>query len=156
MELLYYVVPAAAVLVVAVVVVVIQLQSPRQAPPPAGQDDLPLADELVESREAFAPGESDEAIPEPLAEELDARVGKLHQLLAEVDQRIEELRRLSTDALAASNLARSALERQHREVLRLSRQGLDAVEVARRLELDVGEVELMLNLQRCRVPTEES
>jgi len=38
------------------------------------------------------------------------------------------------------------LPEKHREILRLRRQGLDALEIARRTEMDVGQVELILNL----------
>lgn len=145
-ELLYYVIPVAAVVIAAAVVVAALARRKRLASSPAAED---LPAETVSEEPAQAAGEE-------LGLELETRANKLRQLLAEVDQRIEELRRLSSQTLSASGLAHSALERQQAEVFRLSRQGLDGVEIARRLELDVGEVELMLNLHRCRLTNKES
>ncbi len=47
-----------------------------------------------------------------------------------------------------SPLAPPRPEPQQGEILRLHRQGLDLVEIARRLELTVGEVELTVNLSK--------
>jgi hypothetical protein len=147
MELLCLAVSSAVVAGAMIIWFLLRLGRKTRAPQPCPQEpDLP-AESLDEPVE--------EVIDEEARQELQAGVGQLRRLLAEVDQRIEELRRLSAQAVTTSGLARSALERQQAEVFRLSRQGLDGVEIARRLELDVGEVELMLNLQRCRVPNKD-
>ncbi len=148
MELLCLVVSSAVVAAAMIIWILLRVAGKTPARQPCPQEpDLP-GESLDEPAEEIP--EEEEA-----RQELQAGVGQLRQLLAEVDQRIEELRQLSAQAVTASGLARSALERQQAEVLRLSRQGLDGVEIARRLELDVGEVELMLNLQRCRVPNKD-
>jgi DNA-binding NarL/FixJ family response regulator len=146
MELLYCLALATAVVIAASVLGVLHVRRKRRAARSASRNLVPPP---------VQPHEAVESLAKMLGEQLQARVGKLQHLLSEVDQRIEELQQLSGDALSASSLARSALERQQAEVLRLSGQGLDGVEIARRLELDVGEVELMLNLHRRRVLSKE-
>ena len=81
---------------------------------------------------------------------VDDRIGRLQELLEQADQRLGRLEELCRQAAArpsaASGSAAAPIARS--EILRLSGQGLQSVEIARALQMDVGEVELVLNLQR--------
>ena len=68
------------------------------------------------------------------------RVAELQQLLNKAEQTIRELRAMKAPAASGPPMQTA--------ILRLSRQGLDTVEIARRLMMNVGEVELILNLCR--------
>jgi hypothetical protein len=86
-----------------------------------------------------------------LAEDIDARVedraDKLRGLLTRADERIADLQRLSSQSPRPAREPPAAGS-PRAEVLHLAGQGLDAVEIARRTNLDVGEVELVLSLER--------
>ena len=77
---------------------------------------------------------------------LEAREQRLRELLAEADERIAALRRLEAGPRSAG--AGPPGGQRTEEILRLCRQQLDPVEIARRVGMDVGEVELVLNLSR--------
>lgn len=83
--------------------------------------------------------------------ELADRIERMAALLREADGKIEELHRLIS---AAGGQGASALRRPDDETCveidRLARRGLDALEIARRTNLAVGEVELLLRLRQCR------
>ena len=98
-----------------------------------------------------------------LADHIDARLERrsavLERQLAAADERIAELRRLTeTPGLIRSvgdeSLAISPSESgrdprgRRAEILRLVRQDVDPVEIASRLHIDVGEVELVVHLDR--------
>jgi len=105
---------------------------------------------------------------ERLAERIDQqaawRVSELRQLLVQADSTMEKLRSTMGKPKAPADMPENAVEpvpRQspiaglqqaepinHRrsEILRLKSQGLDAIEIARRMEMNVGEVELIMNL----------
>jgi len=98
-----------------------------------------------------------------LADHIDARLERrsavLERQLAAADARIAELRRLTetpglTRSVADESLAISPSESgldprgRRAEILRLVRQDVDPVEIARRLHIDVGEVELVVHLDR--------
>ncbi len=95
--------------------------------------------------EADEPPRQPGGLPEDIEPRLAERVERLRGLLAEADQRIAELRRLREPARWARQGPGPADARQ-REVLRLARQQMGAVDIARQVDLDVGEVELLLSL----------
>jgi len=92
---------------------------------------------------------------------LEKRQELLQQVTAKLNQRIQEaqslcarleqLSRMNTDKLAVQNSSSPSPRPQMSEqqkVLLLARKGLDASEIAKSLKRPVGEVELILNLQR--------
>lgn len=82
-----------------------------------------------------------------IEERIDRRLEEVRQECDRATCKIAELRSLGApkaDSPAPRAPARSA------EALRLHRQGLSAVEIARQTGLDIGEVELVLNLHRPR------
>lgn len=82
-----------------------------------------------------------------LDEDLAARGDALWDACRDADRRIAELRRL-TDSEPDSSKPSSSVGggRKGQEILRLSRQGLEPVEIARRMKMPVGEVDLVLRL----------
>lgn len=86
---------------------------------------------------------------ERLEAKVDAKLQQLRQALAEVQQKADELRNLAAgNSPAGGKRPIRVGASQGVEALALSREGLDAVEIARRMHLDVGEVELLLSLRR--------
>ena len=85
----------------------------------------------------------------PSVEELQAQADRLRKLLDEARQRVAELRRLmlAPSASSADGLAVNGARRE--DVSKLSKTGMDPLEIAARLNVPVGEVELILNLRRC-------
>jgi hypothetical protein len=92
---------------------------------------------------------------------LEKRQDLLRQITAKLDQRIheaeslctrlEQLSRINTDKLAVLNSSTAGPHSQgadQQKVLFLARKGLDAPEIAKSLKRPVGEVELILNLQK--------
>jgi len=84
---------------------------------------------------------------------MEGRLDELKGMLSEADRKIEQLRRLTEAASAKVDPQQapaqaSPAQQVHGEIRRLNSQGMDAVRIARRLGMDVGEVELVLNLQR--------
>ncbi|MGA2265099.1 MAG: hypothetical protein ABSH10_01545 [Phycisphaerae bacterium] len=82
---------------------------------------------------------------------VDDRLDRLQALLAEADKKQQELRRLTEAAGQPGGKLAGASGGASGQVLALASQGLDSVEIARRLKMDVGEVELMINLHRSSV-----
>jgi len=80
------------------------------------------------------------------AAQATARAEALRKLLAELDVRIAELRRLSGPG--ADGRHSPAAESRRDEIRRLANQGIDPVGIAQRLDMHVGEVELMVHLDR--------
>lgn len=79
---------------------------------------------------------------------VDVRLDELNRALSQAQERVARL-----EALLEQNTGRSKGvirlgQGAGEEAELLSRQGLDAVEIARRMNVDVGEVELILNLQK--------
>lgn len=112
----------------------------RSAPTPADR----IADPAAAATDALARLTG-------LADEIDARLAaqtdRLERLLARADDKIA---RLGNGAPASGDVGRYApvADPRRREIRRLAGQQVDSVEIARRLEMDVGEVELVLNLGR--------
>ena len=75
--------------------------------------------------------------------QLNDRLQALQQAMQQAD---EKLKRLESEP--AGGKYRPVDDPAHSEILRLRRQGLDLVEIARRVEMDVGEVELVVNLSQ--------
>ncbi len=132
---------AAGALVVAMAVIAARLarRRPRDIDLPSLRSDVAeLAGEL-----------------EDYARQIDRQVAQrlehLKALLAEAESKQQELRRLLEAAAktATEDPGRSRIANS--QVLALASQGLDSVEIARRLQMDVGEVELILNLHRSQV-----
>jgi heme exporter protein D len=88
--------------------------------------------------------------------QLDTRSAKLEALLQEADQKLAELRKLSSESAAppASSQAAAAatpspaLDPRHVEIYRLSDQGRSAQEIAQHLNRPRGEIELILHLRQ--------
>ena len=111
-------------------------QPDAPAPTRAETDDLWPADvraAVAEIRRLTAESE----------QKMNERLGQLETRLAAIDEEIALLRRGA--ALASSGVR---ADPRRREILDLHRQGIDIIEIARRTDLDVGEVELILNLCR--------
>lgn len=81
--------------------------------------------------------------------EADQRAAQLERLIAAADERIRELRGL-TSRPAASSQPRLAAggDPTHRAVYELADRGLSPLEIARELGQPTGQVELILNLRR--------
>jgi hypothetical protein len=92
---------------------------------------------------------------------LEKRQDLLQQITAKLDQRIheaeslctrlEQLSQINTDKLAVQHSSSAGPRPQggdQQKVLFLARKGLDASEIAKSLKRPVGEVELILNLQK--------
>ncbi len=77
--------------------------------------------------------------------QVEQRVRELKKLLARVDGKIELLRGMESSAQLMTK-EKSGCDQSL--IIKLSRQGLDSLEIARRMEMTVGEVELIINLQR--------
>ncbi len=80
--------------------------------------------------------------------EIQTRMAEMRKLLADADRKIDRLRDLTAGSDESAELAWSDSSGHPKgdEIIRLGRQGLDAVEIARRLHTPVGEVQLVLNL----------
>jgi hypothetical protein len=92
---------------------------------------------------------------------LEKRQELLQQITAKLDQRIQEaeslcarldqLSRINADKLSVQHCSNAGPRSQgadQQKVLLLSRKGLDAPEIAKSLKRPVGEVELILSLQK--------
>jgi hypothetical protein len=86
-----------------------------------------------------------EAVRTDLTHDLPERLDALQEAVRRADERIAELRRLSAPAEPAGGQRGG---REGDEILRLSRQGLEPVEIARRMKMPVGEVNLVLRLEQ--------
>ncbi len=78
------------------------------------------------------------------AEEFDRKIRELEDRLAGVIQAGP-----NDDANGCGFPDRTVCLPLSDEIIRLKSQGLDDIEIARRLDINVGEVELVLGLQRC-------
>lgn len=89
---------------------------------------------------------------------LQERQKLIQQILARLDQRvnearqwcqkIEDLQRQPQVSQATTIPVSPNRQSDNQEILRLAKRGLDAAAIAKRLQKPVGEVELILNLQR--------
>ena len=82
-------------------------------------------------------------------QELARRLSELRELLARIDGKLDQLRRLADRPAAGDGAdAPAPRESKRQEALRLAERGADPVEIARRLDMDVGEVQLLINIKR--------
>ncbi|MGC9455413.1 MAG: DUF6115 domain-containing protein [Phycisphaerae bacterium] len=114
--------------------------------PPAAQTSLGmrrLHAEVAELRNRL------DEIRAVLSDDLDARSDALKDACREADRRIAELRRLTGSGRQAdAPQSPDCGGREGQEIMRLSRQGLEPVEIARRMKMPVGEVDLVLRLRQ--------
>lgn len=122
----------------------------------------------VLSRKREVPGharDGAEKLTRELIDELEARAERLERLIERAETTITELRAGEQRAaakpvqvIAEAKLKREATEPSmatdpvHREVCAMSDDGLSPVDIARRLQMPTGQVELILNLRGKRVP----
>lgn len=104
-------------------------------------------------------------------ERIELRLTELKRLLDDADARIADVKARKDEAVTDRGNYRPAREpglsarenpvdrsvsgsektdSRHEEIVRLKGQNIDPVEIARRMEMNVGEVELILNLHRRR------
>lgn len=132
---------AACLLVAAIILLLLSLVAWRNAAKTSG-------------RGRHAEGRPDEDIKELMSQlerlarridaQTEAQVGELRRHLEEADRKLDLLRRAAGEDRNGS----TGVSRPDTKVRELHLRGLSSVEIARRLRIDVGEVELVLNLQR--------
>ena len=115
----------------------------------------PDADELVKHLEQIIEQTGD--ISKEFNSNLEDRQLLIQQITATLDQKLAEARQMAAKleeitASASSSAATAGFAStkgaDHKKVVLLSRQGLDAEQIARQLRKPVGEVELVLSLQK--------
>ena len=79
---------------------------------------------------------------------VETRITQLQQLLNQADRRIGQLRLPDTDPPADAHLPAGSLAPDRRLIVQLHRQGVTNEQIARAAGMEVGEVELILNLER--------
>jgi hypothetical protein len=87
---------------------------------------------------------------------LNERQALLHQIMTKLDQQIQEAQRMCKQLGALKNEVQLQSQSQiptprlseQQEIVQLARKGFDAEAIAKRLHKPVGEIELILNLQR--------
>jgi hypothetical protein len=125
------------------------------------------------SRKRDLPGharDGAERLTRELIDELEARAERLERLIERAETTITELRASEQRAIAVSRagatqvIAEAKLKNvaqaepsiftdpMHREVCAMADDGLSPVDIARRLQMPTGQVELILNLRGKRVP----
>lgn len=123
------------------------------------------------SRKRELPGharDGAEKLTRELIDELEARAERLERLIERAETTITELRANEQRAAAGSrtavtqviaeaklkNVAEPSIftDPMHREVCAMADDGLSPVDIARRLQMPTGQVELILNLRGKRVP----
>lgn len=77
---------------------------------------------------------------------LEARMSQLQDLVDQARVQVRELKKL--DSFSATPVDSGVVQTQEQEVLRLYSMDMSLIEIARRLGLSVGEVELTLNLHK--------
>ena len=83
---------------------------------------------------------------------IDQRLEEMARTIAQADARIAEMNRQMAQKDEASHVSISLNQATGSEVQRLADEGKDSIEIARLLRMNVGEVELILNLQHCGRP----
>lgn len=131
--------------VLLIVVLLFQTRTPRSV---RGTEDLTRSlGKIIQETKSIA---------DEFESNLRERQALIQQLMTKLDQRIKDaqdlcnqLKNLSQDhrpALSAGLVQSS--QGDQRKVIALARQGLDAETIAKRLQKPLGEVELILNIQR--------
>ncbi|MCK4601342.1 MAG: hypothetical protein KAU28_02675 [Phycisphaerae bacterium] len=82
---------------------------------------------------------------------VESRLSRLQKLIDVADARTAALGRYDAQGPSQNQPPRPSQESPQRSVkiLQLKNQGMDIVEIAKQLDMNVGEVELVLNLKRC-------
>jgi len=135
---------ASGVVLGLIVVVLRQRTRPRRIE--GNQEEAASPDERMRDLEALA--DRLERLAARIERDLARQMQETRSLLTETERRTARLREL-LDGHEPGSYESSEETRRKAEVVRLSRQGLDPVEIARRMRLDVGEVELLVRLQNC-------
>lgn len=119
------------------------------------------------SRKREVPGHARDGaanLTRELIDELEARAERLERLIERADSVITELREAESrpqsrpPAIIAEAKLRNPPEPSiftdpvHRDVCAMAEEGLSPVDIARRLQMPTGQVELILNLRGKRVP----
>lgn len=121
------------------------------------------------SRKRELPGharDGAEKLTRELIDELEARAERLERLIERAETTITELRASEQRAAAKPTVIAEAkmkhapttqepsifTDPMHREVCAMADDGLSPVDIARRLQMPTGQVELILNLRGKRVP----
>ena len=131
--------------VLLIVVLLFQTRSPRSV---QGTEDLTQSlGKIIQETKAIA---------DEFESNLKERQALIQQLMAKLDQRVKDaqdlcnqLKELSRGhhALPSSGSYQPS-QGDQRKVIALARQGLDAETISKRLQKPLGEVELILNIQR--------
>ncbi|MFO0861819.1 MAG: hypothetical protein U0570_14830 [Phycisphaerales bacterium] len=117
------------------------------------------------SRKREVPGharDGAEKLTRELIDELEARAERLERLIERAENAISELRETEQRAAARPVIAEAKIRQVspeptmitdpvHREVCAMSDDGLNPVDIARKLQMPTGQVELILNLRGRRV-----
>jgi hypothetical protein len=110
------------------------LRAPKQPPAEAA----PLKEYMADARE----------LADLLADRLDRQAHRIERLIAEADERIRRLERLSGDSVRMGVAPRPGSDPVNQQVYDLADEGLPPVEIARKLHQHTGKVELILALRR--------
>ncbi len=100
-------------------------------------------DETAKTQEIHALMSELEQLALRIDERIELRMSQLRQLLTEADERIAQI--------AEKCPEENVLDPRDRYILRLNAQGVDPIEIARRMQMNVGEVELVVNLHASRL-----
>jgi len=92
-----------------------------------------------------------EELSREICGQIDTRFAKLEHAIREADAKLAALR-AAADAPTTANSAESAapVDARHAEVCRRTQDGQIALQIAREMDMPIGEVELILSLQRSR------
>ncbi len=145
---------------VVLLLIVVRLKSYAKESPSVNPADCSPDDAADERRQVHADvhelmGQLD-ALAGQIDERIELRLGELRQLMAEVDGKIAQGREAidTHEPPHQSGIPveshRATIDPRHEEILHLKSQGLDTIEIARRTQMNVGEVELVLNLHPAR------
>ena len=129
---------SAGVLLLAVLLI-LKRRSPGRA---RHGTDRPKLDETAKAQEIHALMSELEQLALRIDERVELQTSQLRQLLAEADEKIAQI----SESCSEENV----LDPRDRYILRLNAQGVDPIEIARRMQMNVGEVELVVNLHTSR------
>src|SRR5688572_21676833 len=108
----------------------------RRRPVAARPEPEPVREYMADARE----------LADLLADRLDRQAQRLERLLAEADEKVRKLERLTSEGTRP--MARSEADPLNTQVYTLADEGLPPVEIARQLQQHTGKVELILALRR--------
>ncbi len=168
-------IPPVAILAVVVIAVMLLLRSTRQrlrrsqtsTGPSLREQYQSLSEQANVTRDIEAVMLELDQLSRQIHGRLDSKIGRLEALLREADERIDQLSRQRRAAAGHPTLdvtldpqhpdgadetapEGGGVELKRDEVLRLADEGLSAVDIARRLGQNTGEVELILSLRQAK------